>query len=263
MPMVRQKFRDRCGMEPKNEVDPGKAVALGATIQGGLITGETEDAVLLDVTPLTLGIEVQGGIFEPLIPRNSTLPTEASKIYTTSKTNQKSVYIRVFQGEEPIADQNEFLGEFVLSGIPKAEAGTPEIEVTFRIDLDGILHVTAEDLASGNYDGVKIKGGSGIAGDDLEELMERQEEKRRQSQQQKKRNRLKTRGGELIEQGETAIKDTAVELSIEMANTIQTEIENTEKILNEDNFDITAAQDQIDTLEYVVGQTSVFSSPSN
>jgi molecular chaperone DnaK len=257
MPMVREKVEEMFGMPPKNHVNPDKAVALGATIQAGLISGEAEDTVLLDVTPLTLGIEVQGGIFEPLIPRNSTIPTETSKIYTTSKDNQKSVHIRVFQGEEPIADRNEFLDEFVLTGLPKAEAGTPKIEVTFSIDLDGIVNVTAHELASGKKRNIEIKGGSGIAGEKIEEMRAEKREAERESKEQRRRRKIQTRAEEMVEHAETALQDENIDVSVRVANEIEEQKQVVEQILAKEDFNMANLETEMDRLEHNVGQVDM------
>ncbi|PSQ44722.1 molecular chaperone DnaK, partial [Halobacteriales archaeon SW_5_68_122] len=150
MPQIQDRVEELAGQEPKKNVNPDEAVGLGAAIQGGILSGDVDDIVLLDVTPLSLGIEVKGGIFERLIDKNTTIPTEESKIFTTAADNQTSVNIRVFQGEREIAEENELLGAFQLAGIPPAPAGTPQIEVTFNIDENGIVNVQAEDQGSGN-----------------------------------------------------------------------------------------------------------------
>src|SRR6056297_1075523 len=168
MPQVQEQVEDLVGQEPKKNVNPDEAVALGAAIQGGVLGGEVDDIVLVDVTPLSLGIEVKGGLFERLIEKNTTIPTEESKIFTTAAANQTSVQVRVFQGEREIAEENDMLGEFQLNGIPPAPAGTPQIEVGFNIDENGIVNVSAEDQGSGNQEEITIEGGAGLSDDEIE-----------------------------------------------------------------------------------------------
>src|SRR6056297_1900373 len=167
MPQVQERVEEMTGQAPQKNVNPDEAVALGAAIQGGVLGGEVDDIVLLDVTPLSLGIEVKGGLFERLIEKNTTIPTEESKIFTTAQANQTQVQIRVFQGEREIAAENELLGEFALSGIPPAPAGTPQIEVEFSIDADGIVNVEAEDKGSGNKEDITIEGGAGLSDEEI------------------------------------------------------------------------------------------------
>jgi len=252
MPMVREKVEEIFGMKPKNHIDPDKAVAIGATIQAGLISGEKQDTVLLDVTPLTLGIEVQGGIFEPLIPRNKTIPTQASKIYSTSRDNQESVYIRVYQGEQPVASRNELLDEFILSGIPKAQAGTPQIEVSFSIDLDGIVNVSAEELATGRQKEVEIKRGSGIAGERVDEMRDRQDEIKRKSEKEKREKRLRTRAEELTNDANVALTDPSVELDIQTANLIEERRDVVLELLEEDEIVYEDLEAALEKLEYTI-----------
>ncbi len=173
MPQIEKKVDQLVDPRPRSAVNPDEAVAMGAAIQGSILSGHKDDVLLLDVTPKSLGIEVKGGLFEPLIDRNTTIPTKESKKYTTAEDNQTSVYIKVYQGEMKIANKNELLGEFELTGIPLAEAGTPEVTVEFAIDSNGIVSVSAEDLKSGNSESIQIEGGAGLSNSDIDEMKTR------------------------------------------------------------------------------------------
>jgi molecular chaperone DnaK len=173
MPMIKQKVESHFGLEPKNSINPDEAVALGAAIQSGVVDDgrygeQVDDIILLDVTSLSLGVEVKGGLFETIIPKDTTIPTSASKMFTTSEDDQTTVSIRVFQGEREIAAENEFLGEFELTGIEPAEAGQPKIEVTFQLDENGILNVTAEDKASNQKEEIEVESESGLDEEEIE-----------------------------------------------------------------------------------------------
>lgn len=173
MPQIETTVDELVGPRPRSAVNPDEAVALGAAIQGSILEGTKNDVLLLDVTPKSLGIEVKGGLFEPLISRNTTIPTKESKKYTTAEDNQTSVYIKAYQGEKKIANKNELLGEFELTGLPPAEAGTPEVTVEFAIDSSGIVNVSAKDSKSGNSESLEIEGGAGLTSTEIDKLKEK------------------------------------------------------------------------------------------
>lgn len=172
VPIVQQKVKELLGKEPDKGINPDECVAVGAAIQGGVLAGETSDIVLLDVTPLTLSIETLGGIATPIIERNTTIPTKKSQIFSTAADNQTSVEIHVVQGERKLANDNFTLGRFMLTGIPPAPRGIPQIEVTFDIDANGIIHVTAKDLGTGNEQAITIKGSKKLSDDEIKRMVD-------------------------------------------------------------------------------------------
>src|SRR5438477_10844047 len=170
MPAVQKAVQDFFGKEPHRGINPDEVVAVGAAIQGGVLGGEVKDVLLLDVTPLTLGIETLGGVSTPLIPRNTTIPTSKSETFSTAADNQTSVEINVLQGERPMASDNKSLGRFILDGIPPAPRGIPQVEVTFDIDANGILNVSAKDKATGKEQKITITGSTGLNKEEVEKM---------------------------------------------------------------------------------------------
>ena len=171
MPMVQQKVKDFFGKEPRKDLNPDEAVAVGAAIQGSVLSGDTKDVLLLDVTPLTLGIETLGGIATPLIEKNTTIPTQKSQVFSTAEDNQSAVTVHVIQGERKQAAQNKSLGQFNLTDIPPAARGTPQIEVSFDLDANGILNVAAKDKNTGKEQSIVIKASSGLSDEDIEKMV--------------------------------------------------------------------------------------------
>ncbi|HEU5115156.1 MAG TPA: Hsp70 family protein, partial [Isosphaeraceae bacterium] len=170
MPRVQQIVKEIFGKDPHKGVNPDEVVAIGAAIQGAVLTGEKKDILLLDVTPLSLGLETKGGVFTKLVERNTTIPTEKKETFTTADDNQTAVTIKVFQGERPMANDNRLLGEFNLEGIPPARMGTPQIEVTFNIDANGILAVSARDKGTGKEQRITIQSSGGLSKDEIDRM---------------------------------------------------------------------------------------------
>jgi len=176
MPKVQEAVKNFFGKEPRRDVNPDEAVAVGAAIQGGVLGGDVKDVLLLDVTPLSLGIETLGGVMTKLIEKNTTIPTKANQVFSTADDNQTAVTVHVLQGEREMAQHNKSLGRFDLSDIPAAPRGMPQIEVTFDIDSNGILHVSAKDKATGKENKIKITAGSGLTDEEIERMVRDAEE---------------------------------------------------------------------------------------
>lgn len=207
IPMVYDLVKKELGKEPSREVNPDEAVAMGAAIQGGVLTGEVNDIVLLDVTPLSLGLETMGGVMTTLIPRNTTVPTQKKQVFSTAADNQPAVDIHVLQGERPMAADNKTLGNFQLSGIPAAPRGVPQIEVTFDIDANSIVHVTAKDLGTNKEQSITITSSTNLSDDEVDKMVKEAEANKEADKKRKEEADARNDAEQLVNQTEKSLKD--------------------------------------------------------
>ena len=240
MPKVVEAVTAFFGKEPNKSVNPDEVVAIGAAVQGGVLGGEVKDVLLLDVTPLTLGLETLGGVSTPLINRNTTIPTSKSQVFSTAADNQTQVEINVLQGERPMAPDNKSLGRFILDGIPPAPRGMPQVEVTFDIDANGILNVTAKDKASGKEQSIKITGSTGLSKDEVEKMTKEAEVNAKEDEEKKAKVESRNNADSMIFTAEKSIKDAGDKVTEEIKKDIEEKITGLKGILE------TGSKEEID-----------------
>ena len=255
VPLVQETVKRITGQEPHKGINPDECVAIGAAIQGGVLSGDVKDLVLLDVTPLSLGIETYGGVFTKLIERNTTIPTKKSQIFSTAADGQTSVEVHVLQGEREMAAYNKTLGRFQLTGIPAAPRGVPQIEVTFDIDANGIVHVSAKDMATGNSQQVSITASTNLTEDDINRAVKDAEAHASEDKKKKEEIEARNNAESLVYNSEKTLEQLGDKISGEEKAKVETEIDNVKKALEGDNIEhIKEATEKLTTAFYEISE---------
>ena len=255
VPLVQETVKQITGKEPNKGINPDECVAIGASIQGGVLSGDVKDLVLLDVTPLSLGIETYGGVFTKLIERNTTIPTKKSQVFSTATDGQTSVEVHVLQGEREMAAYNKTLGRFQLTGIPAAPRGVPQIEVTFDIDANGIVHVSAKDMATGNSQDIAITASTNLSDEDIEKAVKDAEAHAAEDKKQKDGIEAKNNASSLIYNCEKTLADLGDKISAEEKAKVETDIEALKAVKDSDDIEaIKTATEKLTTTFYAVSE---------
>ena len=255
MPLIETKVKEFFGKEPNKSVNPDEAVAIGAAIQAGIIGGEVKDVVLLDVTPLTLGVETLGGVTTPLITKNSSVPTAKSEVFSTAADNQTQVEIHILQGERPLARDNKSLGRFILEGIPPAPRGVPQVEVTFDLDANGILTVTAKDKASGKEQSIKITGSTGLTKEEIEKMKEDAEKHAAEDSAEAEKIQARNMADSLVYTAEKSLRDAGDKEPAEVKSEVEEKVKGVKDVLESGSKeDIEKATSELSTSMQKIGE---------